>query len=101
MSVEAPRQKNMFTDTWEDNRNRRQKRLDKQRTLPMQRDMFSQGRLIQFGVRRPSWLNDLPRYKLELEREDPRAPEEIAQDLMREAEDNTEPMFGERRDKTT
>ena len=98
MSPEIPRQKNMFSNDWEDNRNRRQKRLDRERGLPKQRAMFTEGDLIQFGGNRKTWLNDMSSYPLELEREDPRTPEEIEHDLMREAQENTDPLFGENTD---
>ena len=95
MSPEIPRQKNMFSDEWEDKRNRRQKRLDREHDLPKQQAMFTQGDLIQLGSSRRPWLKDMASYPLQLEREDPRTPEEIEQDLMREAQENTEPLFSE------
>lgn len=93
MSAEIPRQYNMFSGEVVDNRTRHQKRLDRQRQLPKQLAMFRQADTIQFGVSHRPWLKDLPRYQLELQSEDPRTPEEIERDLLREAEKNTESMF--------
>jgi hypothetical protein len=97
MAPEIPRQRNMFTDEWDDTRTRRQKKLDREREQPKQHEMFSQRDLAQFGVRKP--LMPLsPHTRLVLINEDPRTPEEIERDIQRAAEEQTYRMFGENAD---
>ena len=86
-------QKNMFTDEWDDNRTRRQKKLDGKRNQPRQTEMFSSREIAQFGVRKTAWPLS-PTTKLGLIFEDPRTPEEIERDRQRAAEEQTYPMFG-------
>lgn len=95
MSPEAPRQRNMFTGEWDDTRNRRQKKLDRERAQPRPLEMFSPRKIAQFGVKARPLLPLSEHTKLLLIPEDPRTPEEVARDLRREAEANTKPMFSD------
>jgi hypothetical protein len=93
MSAEVPRQKDIFTGEWVDARSSYQKQLDRERNQPQQMALFAAREVVQIGVQMRPWLNDLPSYRLELESEDPRTPEEIEQDLIREAQALTVPLF--------
>lgn len=93
MSAEIPRQRNMFSDEWDNNRTRRQKQLDRQRQQPRQMEMFSQRDVAQFGVKAHPLLPLSPNTRLLLIPEDPRTEEEIKQAAQREAERRTAPMF--------
>ncbi len=95
MTPETPRQHNMFTGEWDDNRTRRQKKLDREREQPQPLEMFSQRDLAQFGVKARPLLPLSPNTKLLLIPEDPRTPEEVERDRQREAEANTTPMFSD------
>jgi hypothetical protein len=55
--------------------------------------MFSQREIAQFGVNPRPLFPLAPGTKLVLIREDPRTEEEIERDLLREANDNTIPLF--------
>lgn len=94
MGAEAPRQQDMFSGEWVDNRSSYRKRLDREREQPRQGQLFSAREVIQHDVRRRPWLNDLPAYSIDLEREETRTPEEIERDLIREAQEQTVPLFG-------
>ena len=95
MSKEAniPLQLNMLTGEWEDNRTRRQRELDQERTHPQQIEMFSQREVAQFGVNPRPLLPLSPNTKLGLMFEDPRTEEEKEQDRQREAESRTYQLF--------
>ena len=84
----------MFTGELDDNRTRRQKKRDKERQQPRQTEMFSQGELAQFGVRKTAWPLS-PTTKLGLIFEDPRTEEEKERDRQRAAEERTYQMFEE------
>lgn len=88
----------MFTGELDDNRTSKQRRLDHERewAIPRQMGMFPQRDLAQFGVRAHPQMSLAPDTKLVLVREDPRTPEEIEQDLQRQAEEQTNPMFDEK-----
>jgi hypothetical protein len=88
-----PRQKNLFAGEWLDARTDYRKRLDRERGQPQQMALFAAREVVQIGVQVRPWLNELPDYPLELEREDPRTPEEIERDLLLEAQKQTVPMF--------
>jgi hypothetical protein len=90
---EIPRQKNLFTGEWVDARTDYRKRLDRERGQPQQMALFPAREVVQIGVQVRPWLNDLPDYPLQLEREDPRTPEEMEHDLLLEAQKQTVPMF--------
>jgi hypothetical protein len=93
MPAEIPRQRNMFTDEWDDNRTRHQKQLDRHRQQPKQMEMFSQRDIAQFGVKARPLLPISPNTKLGLIFEDPRTEEQIESDIQREAERRTHQMF--------
>jgi hypothetical protein len=93
MPPEIPRQKNLFTGEWVDARTDYRKRLDRERGQPQQMALFAAREVVQIGVQIRPWLNDLPDYPLQLEREDPRTPEEVERDLLLEAQKQTVPMF--------
>ena len=57
---EIPLQRDMFTGEMVDNRNRRQKKLDKEVNNPRQQTMFSLGETMQWGVSARPWLKNLP-----------------------------------------
>jgi hypothetical protein len=95
MSVEAPLQFDMFSGKLVDNRTSTQKRIDHERDVPKQQDMFSIRETVQIGVNVRPWLGDMPQPTLELIREDPRTQEEIERDLMREAEALTDTLFAD------
>ena len=92
-----PRQQNMFTGEWDDNRTRRQKKLDRDREQPRPLEMFSQRDLAQFGVKAHPLMPLSPNTRLLLIAEDPRTPEEIEHAIQREVEANTKPMFPDTR----
>jgi hypothetical protein len=100
MAPEIPRQHNMFTNEWDDNRTLRQKQLDREREQPKQNEMFSQRELAQFGVRK-TLMPLSPHTKLVLINEDPRTPEEIELDIQRAAEEQTYRMFVENTDQAS
>jgi hypothetical protein len=89
----TPLQQDMFSGEWIDNRSSYRKRMDRENNQPRQLTMFAAREVIQLGVQARPWLNNLPDYQLTLESEDPRTPEEIERDLLREAEALTVPMF--------
>jgi hypothetical protein len=93
MGAEAPRQQDMFTGEWVDNRSSYRKRLDREHEQPRQGQLFSAREVVQHEARRRPWLNDLPAYSIDLEREETRTPEEIERDRLREAQSLTPPMF--------
>lgn len=95
MSPEAPLQYEMFTGAMVDNRTASQKRSDRERVKPSQAEMFSQRDLAQFGVRSRPQFSLSPHTKLVLISEDPRTPEQVERDLMKEAEANTLQLFGD------
>jgi hypothetical protein len=88
-----PLQQDMFTGEWIDNRSSYRKRVDRESSQPKQLEIFAAREVVQIGVQLRPWLNQLPDYKLELESEDPRTPEEIERDLLRQAQEQTVPMF--------
>ena len=94
MAPENPRQFNMFTGEWDDARNSRQKKLDREREQPKQQEMFSPREVLQFGVN-PHPPLPMPPGKLELILVDTRTDEEKERDLQRAAEEQTKPMFQE------
>jgi len=78
----------MFTGETDDNRTRKQKKADKTAALPQQELMFSQRDILQIVNPRPKF--DLsPTSRLVLIREDPRTPDEVEQDRLKKALDNT------------
>lgn len=85
----------MFTGQWVDTRSSYRRRVDREREQPQQPQLFSARQIIQHDARRRPWLNDLPGYTIALESEDPRTPEEVERDLLREAQALTSPMFAE------
>ena len=95
MSPESPRQVNMFTGELDDTRTRQQKRLDRERALPKQQEMFSQREIAQFGVNPNPMLPLSPNTRLILIPEDPRTPEEIEQARLNEANKRTYAMFSD------
>ncbi len=91
MSKEGiPLQNDMFTGAWIDNRSRTQKQVAGLQQMPM----FSIHQTFTFGQRVRPYLANTPRPPLELISEDTRTPEEIEQDLIREAQRNTVLMPG-------
>jgi hypothetical protein len=95
MTAEVPLQANFLTGEFVDKRTRQQKQHDKERERPTQIEMFSQREIAQFGVRANPQLPLSEHTKLALIAYDPRTPEEIEQDRMREAQALTIPLFGE------
>jgi hypothetical protein len=95
MSPEIPRQFNMFTNEWDDNRTSRQKKLDRERGQLKQQEMFSQHEVAQFGVNPHPLLPLSEHTKLGLIFEDPRTEEEIERDRQQAAEKRTYQMFVE------
>jgi hypothetical protein len=93
MSKEIPLQHDMFTDELVDNRTPTQKHRDVQRAQPQQLEMFSPQEVAQFGVQANPTLPITPRTRLELWAQDTRTDEEREQDLQREAQKKTYPMF--------
>lgn len=93
MSPESPRQVNMFTGELDDTRTRKQKKLDRERALPKQQEMFSQREIAQFGVNPNPLLPLSPNTRLLLIPEDPRTPKEIEQARLNEANRRTYAMF--------
>jgi len=94
-SKEIPQQFDMFTGELVDTRNRRQRKLDRERDLPRQIEMFSQRDVAQFGVRANPTMPLSGNVKLILIPEDPRTDEEIERDIQREAERRTVAMFAD------
>ncbi len=93
MALETPLQYDLFTGEKVDNRTATQRKADAQRDQLQQIEMFKQREIAQFGVRAHPQMSLSPHTKLVLVREDPRTEEEIERDRMKEAEDNTHPMF--------
>ena len=89
MSKEIPLQADMFTGELVDNRTRRQKKRDRERTQLRQAELFSTREVAQFGVRANPKIPLSPKTRLELAAEDPRTEEERAHDLKRELEEKT------------
>jgi hypothetical protein len=96
MSPEIPRQHNMFTGEWDDNRTLRQKRLDEERGKLKQMEMFPQREIAQFGVNAHPLMPLPSNTKLILISEDPRTDEETERDIQRAAEEHTRQMFGDK-----
>lgn len=95
MTPEIPKQFNMFTQDWDDNRTRRQKKLDRERNQLKQQEMFSQREIALFGVNAHPLLPLSEHTKLGLIFEDHRTEEEIERDRQRAAEAKTHRMFDE------
>ncbi|GAB4574717.1 MAG: hypothetical protein Kow0077_22680 [Anaerolineae bacterium] len=96
MSKEGmPLQFDMFSGELVDNRTRRQKKQDKERTQPQQMEMFSSREVAQFGVNPRPLIPLSPNTRLLLIPEDPRTEEEIEQDRQRAAQEQTYQMFDE------
>jgi hypothetical protein len=95
MSPEIPRQFNMFTNEWDDNRTSRQKKRDQARGQLKQHEMFSQREIAQFGVNAHPLLPLSPHTKLGLIFEDHRTEEEVERDRQRQAEAKTYQLFQE------
>lgn len=93
--LKTPHQFNMFTGELDDNRTRRQKKLDRERNKPRQTEMFSQREIAQFGVNAHPLLPISDNTKLGLIFEDPRTEEEKERDRQRQAEEKTYQMFEE------
>lgn len=93
MSVEAPLQFQMFSGELVDNRTSTQRRADRERNVPKQKEMFPIRETVQIGVNLRPWLSEAPKPSLVLASEDPRSEEEIERDLMREAEALTVSLF--------
>ena len=93
MTPEIPRQFNMFSREWDDNRTRRQKKLDQEQEQLKQQEMFSQREVAQFGVNPRPLLPLSPYTKLGLIFEDHRTPQEMERDIQRAAEGKTPSMF--------
>lgn len=89
---EVPLQHNMFTGILADNRTRDQKERDKEQAKPVQTLMFSQRDILQIGVS-PTPRMDLSPGRLALISEDPRTPEEVERDLVRQAQALTPSLF--------
>lgn len=87
---EIPLQQDMFTGKLVDTRSRSQR----QKTGLEQLAMFSLNQTFTFGQRVRPYLANAPRPTLELISEDVRTPEEVEQDLMREAQRQTILMPG-------
>jgi hypothetical protein len=85
MSNETPQQANMFTGAWEAKRTHAPK--------PQQTAMFTLRETFEFGVKAHPRFDDSRTPALQLIREDVRTLEEIERDLMRAAEQLTQPMF--------
>lgn len=98
---DTPLQIDMFSGELVDNRSSYQKRKDRQRQRPQQPQLFKAREVIQHDARRKPWLNNLPGYQINLEREETRTPEEIERDLLREAQALTEPMFAPQAEPTS
>jgi len=96
MSKEGvPLQFDMFSGELVDNRTRRQKKQDKERTQPRQMEMFSSREVAQFGVNPRPLIPLSPNTRLLLIPEDPRTEEEIEHDRQRAAQEQTYQMFDE------
>lgn len=91
--IEAPKQIDLFTGALVDRRTRQQKQDDRRREEPQQTLMFSQRDIAQFGVNPRPLFPLAPGTKLRLQIEDPRTDEEKEADLLKEAIENTIPMF--------
>jgi hypothetical protein len=89
----TPLQQDMFSGDWKDNRTRSQRKSDRDRSKPQQSSMFAFGDTYEFGASYRPWLKEAPAGSLVLEREDIRTPEEIEQDLIREANAHSDNMF--------
>lgn len=83
----------MFSGALVDNRTVAQKRLDREQAQPIQAEMFRQREIAQFGVRSRPQMSLSPMTRLALIREDPRTPEQVEHDLLKEAEANTLRLF--------
>lgn len=93
MSIEVPKQLDMFSGNAVDNRTRTQKKNDRQYDQPKQSLMFSQHDIAQFGVNTKPILPLSPNTRLALMQEDPRTEEEVEQELQLAAEALTFRMF--------
>lgn len=100
MSKEAASlQFDMFSGDLVDARTASQKKKDKERTNPQQIQLFKASEVVQFGVSTKSayrdWLDQATAPPLVLEMIETRTPEEIEHDLLREAQKQMSPLFGE------
>lgn len=100
MSKEAASlQFDMFSGDLVDTRTASQKKNDKERTKPQQVQLFSASEVVQFGVTTKSayrdWLDQATAPPLVLQMVETRTPEEIELDLLREAQKQMSPLFGE------
>lgn len=95
----------MFSGELVDTRSDHQKKKDRERSTPQQTQMFKTPEMVQFGVRTTSayreWLDQATAPPLILESQDTRTPEEIEQDLVREAQKHTISLFGDTLTETT
>jgi hypothetical protein len=89
----TPLQQDMFTGDWKDNRTRTQRKSDRERSKLQQASMFAFEETYEFGASYRPWLKDAPAGTLQLEHEDIRTPEEIEDDLIREANSHSQDMF--------
>src|SRR5690349_4188120 len=90
---ETPLQFDMFTGVLVDTRTDRQKRQDKEAAQPKPVEMFSTAEIAQFGVNAHPLLPISDNTRLMLIPEDHHTPEEIDQDIQRQAEKLTNPLF--------
>lgn len=100
MSKEAiSLQFDMFSGELVDARTDTQKRKDRERSTPQQMQMFRSSEIVQFGGKMNSayseWLNQATAPPLVLQLQETRTPEEIELDLVREAQKQMCPLFGE------
>jgi len=100
MSKEAASlQFDMFSGDLVDTRTASQKKKDKERTNPQQIQLFKAAEVVQFGVATKSayreWLDQATAPPLVLQMIETRTPEEIERDLLREAQKQMNPLFGE------
>jgi hypothetical protein len=97
MSKEIPQphalQIGLFSGELVDTRSDKQRKQDRERSLPQQPFMFSQRDMAQFGVNSKPQLPLTDKTRLVLIAEDPRTPEEMERDTQREAEKQTYRMF--------
>ena len=90
---EVPQQYELFTGELVDVRTRTQKREADEREKPQQTELFPQREIAQFGVRARPQFSLSSHTKLVLITEDPRTPEEIEYDRLKEAEKRTYLLF--------
>src|SRR5690349_18154237 len=93
---EIPRQFNLFTGDLVDTRTAAQKRKARLATLPKQQEMFSPHLTVYQRVNPHPTIPLPPGAVLPYEWTDPRTPEEIEEDIQREANKRTVPMFPEK-----